>query len=124
MKEQKLYSGDLEYVFPAMDKRNKTPHISRDTISNAVRDLGGKDRFKGKATSHGFRSTFRTICTLNLAELMQLGISEKTIENAVSHTEKNRVIRAYERQTATTEQNKILMQWYGDYLNSIEPLGI
>lgn len=90
-------------------------HIHRDTLSKAIRNLGGKNRYSGIATSHGFRATFRTICSKNKVELLNLDISEETIESRVKR-------HSYEREKVTIEQKAKLMQWYGDYLNSIEPL--
>ena len=115
--EQKQYAPiQSNFVFVSV---NKTGHISRDSISKAIRNLGGKDKYNSRACAHGFRATFKTICSLHLIELAKLGISEKTIENALAHTEPNAVKYAYERQTATIEQNRTLMQWYADYLNSL-----
>ncbi len=115
--EQRQYTPiQSDFVFPAV---TKTGHISRDSISKAIRNLGSKDKYHSRACAHGFRATFKTICSLHFTELARLGISEKTIENALAHTEPNAVKYAYERRTATLEQNRILMQWYADYLNSI-----
>ena len=120
LKEQEKFKVAFsDFVFPAF---NKDGHLHRDTISKAIRNLGEKDKYKGIATSHGFRATFRTICSLNKAELLNLGISEEAIESALAHKEFNQVKFAYEREKATIEQKAKLMQWYGDYLNSIEPL--
>ncbi|MBQ9292691.1 MAG: tyrosine-type recombinase/integrase [Campylobacter sp.] len=117
LQEQRNYSPiKSKFVFPAF---NKLGHLHRDSIGKAIRNMGGNNKWKNKATAHGMRSTFKTTCILHLAELNQLGLSEKTIENALSHKELNAVKYAYERQTATTEQNRTLMQWYADYLNNI-----
>ncbi|PPB60952.1 hypothetical protein CDQ74_09370 [Campylobacter hyointestinalis subsp. hyointestinalis] len=116
-KEQKLYSPiNSKFVFPALTMAG---HINKDSIGKAIRNLGGKNKYLNKASAHGFRATFKTICTLNLATLTKLGISEKTIENALAHKELNNVKYAYERKTATIEQNMALMQRYVDYLNSL-----
>ena len=78
----------------------------------------------GRATPHGFRATFKTICKNNIAQLLPLGISSDTIKACLAHKVTDKVEQAYLRQLATTEQKKILMQWYADFLESIEPLGI
>ena len=120
LNEQKMFKAlGNGFVFPAV---NKDGHLHRDSISKAIRNLGQKGKYKGIATPHGFRATFRTICSQNKAELLALGISEETIESALAHKEFNAVKFAYEREKATTEQKAKLMQWYGDYLNAIEPL--
>lgn len=120
LNEQKMFKTlNNGFVFPAV---NQDGHLHRDSISKAIRNLGQKDKYKGIATPHGFRATFRTICSQNKAELLALGISEETIESALAHKEFNAVKFAYEREKTTTEQKAKLMQWYGDYLNAIEPL--
>lgn len=112
--------GSNPYVFPAVNKQN---HLHRDSISKAIRNLGYKDKYKGIATSHGFRATFRTICTTNMATLINLGITDDTIEAVLAHKERNQIKARYERAKATDEQLKILLQWYCDYLDSLEPFG-
>ena len=124
LEKQKLFSGGFEYVFPSIDKRNGISHITPDAIRKAIVNLGDKNRYKGKVTSHGFRATFDTICELNSAELLNMGLPYQAPEVALSHQEKNAVKNAYVRKRAEIEHLKKLMQWYGDYLNNIEPLGI
>ena len=119
LKEQQLFSESDEFVFPST---NAAGHLHRDSLSKAIRNLGGKGKYKDRATSHGFRATFRTICSTHKAELYGLGITEEAIESALAHVESNEVKRSYERKKATIEQIATLMQWYGDYLNSITPL--
>lgn len=119
LKEQRIFSANSEFVFPA---DTIAGHLHRDSISKAIRNLGGKDKYNGRATSHGFRATFRTICSLHKAELLQMGISEEAIESILAHKEHNPVKFSYEREKATMEQKHKLLEWYGEYLNSIEPL--
>ena len=120
--EQRLFSGELsEFVFPANTIKG---HINRDSIGKAIKNLGTKDKWHNKASSHGFRATFRTICSQHKAELLELGISEEVIESALAHKEPNQVKFSYEREKATLEQKRVLLQWYEDYLNGIEDLGI
>ena len=119
LKEQQLFSESDEFVFPST---NAAGHLHRDSLSKAIRNLGSKGKYKDRATSHGFRATFRTICSTHKAELYRLGITEEAIESALAHVESNEVKRSYERKKATIEQIATLMQWYGDYLNSITPL--
>lgn len=122
LKEQRLFSGDLsEFVFPTKSKKG---HLNIESMGKAIKNLGGKGKWKGKVVSHGFRATFRTICTQNKAEILRLGISEDTIESALAHKEQNMIVFAYEREKATIEQKRTLLQWYEDYLKGIEDLGI
>ena len=119
LKEQQIFSGNSVFVFPA---DTMAGHLHRDSISKAIRNLGGKDKYNGKVTSHGFRATFRTICSLHKAELLQMGISEEAIESVLAHKEYNPVKFSYEREKATIEQKRTLLEWYANYLNNIEPL--
>lgn len=105
------------FVFPAF---NKQKHINKDSINKAIINLNNKN-YKGKVTAHGFRAIFRTICSKNKAKLLQIGISDETIETALAHKETDAVKYAYERGKTTIEQLQRLMQWYGDYLNNLEP---
>lgn len=119
LKEQRIFSANSEFVFPA---DTIAGHLHRDSISKAIRNLGGKDKYNGRATSHGFRATFRTVCSLHKAELLQMDISEEAIESILAHKEYNPVKFSYEREKATMEQKHKLLEWYGEFLNSIEPL--
>ena len=114
---QKADFGILEspFVFPTISKDG---HIHRDTLSKALRRLN-KGKWNGKVTTHGFRATFRTICTLHKAQLLQIGISDEVIETCLAHKESNSIKYAYEREKSTLKQQEVLMQWYGDYLNNL-----
>lgn len=117
LKHQKKEFGFInnKFVFPTF---SKTGHINRDTLSKALRTFNN-GKWEQKVTTHGFRATFRTICSLNKAELIQKGISDEVIEACLAHKTDNQVKFAYEREKATFEQKRILMQWYGDYLNNL-----
>lgn len=129
LKAQWLLTCDKEFVFASNESRSG--HLQRDTLSKVIRtSLGGKlennkkGKWAGLVAPHGFRSTFKTFCENNLAELIVLGVSSNTIEDCLSHKPKGKVEQAYHRKLATIEQKRILMQWYADFLESIEPLGI
>lgn len=122
LKEQSLFSNGVnEFIFPSGGRKR---HITIEGMEKAIRNLGYNDKYKGKVTPHGFRATFRTICSQHKAELLELGISEEVIESALAHKEPNQVKFSYEREKATLEQKRVLLQWYEDYLNSVENLGI
>lgn len=122
LRQQKEVSGRFEFVFPSF--KAKDGHLNRDALSKAIRNLGARDKYSGIASSHGFRATFRTICTLNRAKLLKLELTEDVIEECLAHKEHNKVKLSYEREKATMADKLKLMQWYGDYLNSVENLGI
>lgn len=114
---QKADFGILEspFVFPTISKDG---HIHRDTLSKALRRLN-KGKWNSKVTTHGFRATFRTICTLHKAQLLQMGISDEVIETCLAHKESSSIKYAYEREKSTLKQQEVLVQWYGDYLNNL-----
>ena len=117
LKHQKEKTARFQsvFVFPAF---NSLKHLSRDRLNTALHKLEN-GKYKGRVTAHGFRATFRTICTLHKAELLQKGISDEVIESALAHKTDNEIKYAYEREKASLEQLRILMQWYGDYLNNL-----
>lgn len=122
LEEQFRYSQNSIYVFPSIQA--ETGHIASGTINKAIKNMGHKNKYKGLATAHGFRSTFRTICTLNKADLLKYGVTEEAIEASLAHKEKNQIKEHYQRKMAKDDVRAKLMQWYGDHLNSIENLGI
>lgn len=117
LQRQKQDTARLQsvFVFPAF---NQLKHLSRDRLNTALQTIAN-GKYKGRVTAHGFRATFRTICSLHKAQLLQKGISDEVIESALAHKTDNEIKFAYEREKATLEQLRILMQWYGDYLNSL-----
>lgn len=117
LKHQKEKTARFQspFVFPAF---NSLKHLSRDRINLALQKLANS-KYKGKITAHGFRATFRTICTLHKADLLQKGISDEVIESALAHKTDDEIKFAYEREKSTLTQLRILMQWYGDYLNNL-----
>lgn len=68
LKEQYLYSKNSEFIFPSI---NKHGHLHRDSLSKALRTLEN-GKYNYKVTAHGFRATFKTICTLNLTTLCEI----------------------------------------------------
>lgn len=118
LKEQYLFSKNSIFVFPSY-RDTKSGHLNRDSIGKAIRASLSKGKYIGLATSHGFRATFKTICSIHEAELLKMGIGEKVIEECLAHKESNDIIYSYERAKATLEQKRKLMQWYGDFLNEI-----
>ncbi|EAL0797155.1 site-specific integrase, partial [Campylobacter jejuni] len=69
-------------------------------------------------TIHGYRSTFRSVYTNKSNELIQQGISKDIAEMILHHINGNEIERAYNRAKAIDLRVK-LMQWYGNYLNSL-----
>ncbi len=116
LKDQHLFSKNSSFVFPAQTFKG---HLHRDSISKAIRKSIARGKYAGIATSHGFRATFKTICSIHEAELLKMGIGEKIVEECLAHKESDTIIYSYERAKSTFEQKLKLMQWYGDFLQKI-----
>lgn len=97
--------GDEEYVFPPQ-ARQKTPHLHRDSLSKALRDMG----FQGQHTTHGFRASLRTLGR------ERLGIDVDVLEAQLAHAPKDEVEAAYAR-VKFKEQRRRVMQTWADYLD-------
>lgn len=95
------------YVFPS-PARQGTPHLHRDAMSKALRDMG----FQGKHATHGFRGTLRTMAR------ERLGVDLDVLEAQLAHAKKGDVQKAYDR-TKFDDQRKTVMQEWADYLDSI-----
>lgn len=130
---QKLYTGNSEYVFPVTDSQTialstgelqKRFNSRRDNLNKAMKNMGSRDKWSGKLTAHGFRKTFKTICCIHLTEIAKFGATNETVEDCMAHKQSNKIEYAYQMQRATIEQKRALLQWYGDYLYSLEPFEI
>lgn len=101
-----------EYVFHSA-QNNPKKYLSRATVSNYLKQVLGYD---GEMTLHGFRSTFSTTMNRKKGEH---GYSEDIIEACLSHSERNRVKKAYDREYLDKhiDEKRQLIQWYADYLD-------
>ena len=97
-----------EYVFPPQARQN-TPHLSRDALSKALRDMG----FQGKHTTHGFRASLRTLGR------ERLGIDVDVLEAQLAHAPKDEVEAAYAR-VKFKDQRRVVMQAWADYLDNLK----
>ena len=59
--------------------------------------------------SHGFRSSFSTIC---YEKQKEHGFSEAVIEAQLAHTIGNKIVQAYMRSDFLEERRKLLEWWY------------
>ena len=94
-------------VFPSVLDENKP--MSDNAMSKALRDMG----YRGKATPHGFRSSFSS------AAYEKSGFPSEVIEKCLAHEEKNKIKGAYNR-AEYIEQRRQLMQWWGNKLQALE----
>ncbi|WP_279041402.1 tyrosine-type recombinase/integrase [Campylobacter helveticus] len=109
LKIQKILNGSKEYIFA-----NHHSVISENFAQAFFK------KYHLEHTLHGFRSTFKSICIEKSDMLIQLGISDRIVEMILHHIRGDMVERAYNRAKAI-ELRKMLMQWYGEYLNSLYP---
>ncbi len=93
-------------VFPGI--RQGAKQLSENTLLYGMYRLG----YHGKATVHGFRSTFSTIAN-------ESGFDSDVIEKALAHQERNKVRAAYHR-SEYVEHRRELMQWWADLLDQLE----
>src|SRR6185312_12353182 len=86
LKEMRETTFSREWVFPSQ-ARQKTPHLHRDALSKALRDMG----FKGQHATHGFRGMLRTVAR------ERLHIPADVLEAQLAHAKKGEVQKAYDR---------------------------
>lgn len=84
----------------------KTP-MSDMALTVLVRRIG----YAGRVTGHGFRHTMSTI-------LHEQGFNSAWIELQLAHVDKN-TIRGTYNHAQYLEQRREMMQWYGDYIDSL-----
>ena len=101
-------SCDGNYVFPGV--RSRLSPMSENTINAALRRLGYST---SEMTGHGFRSIASTL-------LNELGWRHDAIERQLAHIERNKVRGAYTHHAKYLDERIKLMQWWSDYLDSLE----
>ncbi len=104
--ELRKTNGNRQYVF--VKQTNPRDHMSRDTLSKAVRALG----FQGQHTAHGFRALART------AIREKLNYDSEIIERQLAHAPNTSLGRAYDR-TQFIDQRTVMMQDWANYLDAI-----
>jgi integrase len=95
------------YVFPS-PAQQRTPHLHRDALSKALREMG----FQGKHATHGFRGTLRTMAR------ERLGVDIDVLEAQLAHAKKGDVQKAYDRTTFDEQRRKVMQAW-ADYLDQL-----
>lgn len=111
----RLITGQYDLVFPSERHRNQP--MSDNTMRRAIFRLGydGNTPGKSKAVPHGFRATASSI-------LNEEGFNPDAIERQLSHMERNGVRAAYTHHARYLEERAGMMQWWGDYLDSLARL--
>ncbi len=95
------------YVFPS--QRNSNKPMSKNVMSNRLRDLGYS---ADVMTAHGFRSTASTI-------LHEQGWNHDVIEAQLAHLTGTATSRAYNRSIYLSERKKMMQEW-ADYLDFLK----
>lgn len=108
IESMRAYTAGREYVFPPL-ARQQTPHLHRDSLSNALREAG----LAGKQTPHGLRATMRTVAR------ERLGVSADVLEAQLAHVKRGEVQAAYDR-TGFIEERHRAMQAWADYLDNTQ----
>lgn len=96
-----------EFVFPPQGRQN-SPHLSRDSLSKALREMG----FQGQHTTHGFRATLRTLGR------ERLGIEVDVLETQLAHAPRDEIQAAYAR-VRFREKRRVVMQEWANYLDGL-----
>jgi integrase len=110
LKELKTLSGHSLYLFPG--DHNTMQCMSDVTINRALQRMGYDT--KTEVTTHGFRTTASS--SLNESGLW----NADAIERQLAHEEANKVRAAYIHKAEFLDERRKMMQWWGDYLHSVE----
>ncbi len=98
--DQKPFSEDSQYVFPASKRGTKQPHRNLETANNTIKRIG----YKGVLTAHGMRGTASTA-------LSKLGYHQELIDTALSHLIGSTVRRSYIHHKLEEDRKKMLSHW-------------
>lgn len=96
-----------DWVFPALSER-KNPHLSRDTLSKALRTSG----LQGLHVPHGFRASLRTMAR----DVLDADID--ALEAQLAHSVGDATQKAYNRAKLLRKRAGIMQQW-ADYLEQL-----
>jgi integrase len=99
--------GRSELLFPNVRDRRRP--ISENTMTYALYRMG----YESRATPHGFRATASSI-------LNERGFNRDAIERQLAHLERNNVRAAYTHHAEYLGDRRKMMQWWADYLDSLE----
>ncbi|WP_404362541.1 tyrosine-type recombinase/integrase [Marinobacter sp.] len=105
LRELKEMTGLGRYVFPGFGPKN--PTMSENTIKKVIAQIG----YEGRIVSHGFRHTASTL-------LREHGWPRDYVEVQLAHVESG-VAGVYNK-AQYLEKRREMMQWYADYLDSLE----
>jgi integrase len=107
-------SDGSDYVLPS--PRNRHKPISIGTFKPIITRLGYTT---GDVTPHGFRASLSTLANKAEDDNHRRLFESGTVEHALSHVEKDKIKRAYDRDDAFNQRIR-LMQWWADLLDNKE----
>jgi integrase len=94
--EARASSSNTELIFAG----TKGQQLSDMTLLKRLRDMG----LDGKATVHGFRSSFKDWCA-------DIGVRDEVSEAALAHADRNAVRAAYRRTNYLDERREVMGRW-------------
>ncbi|MBK5142873.1 tyrosine-type recombinase/integrase [Budviciaceae bacterium BWR-B9] len=106
LSQLKEITGRYRLVFTG--RNDCTKPMSEAAINQVIKRIG----YNGKATGHGFRHTMSTI-------LHEQGYNTAWIETQLAHADKNSIRGTYNHAQYLDGRGEML-QWYADYLDSLE----
>lgn len=108
LRDMLAYTQGKEFVFPPL-ARQRTPHLTRDALSLALRKMG----FQGRHATHGFRGMLRTVAR------ERLRIDPDILEAQLAHAKKGDVQKAYDRTTFNDDRRNAMQAW-ADYIDQLK----
>lgn len=106
LQELQAITGSYRLVFPGRNDVNKP--MSEASVNMVLKRIG----YDGKATGHGFRHSLSTI-------LHEKGFNTAWIELQLAHADKNSIRGTYNH-AQYLDDRRGMMQWYADYIDSLE----
>ncbi|MCQ8234186.1 tyrosine-type recombinase/integrase [Pectobacterium carotovorum] len=102
-------TGNFPLLFPGRNDPSKT--MSEASINQVFKRIG----YTGRVTGHGFRHTMSTV-------LHEQGYNTAWIETQLAHVDKN-AIRGTYNHAQYLDGRREMLQWYADYMVSLEKGG-
>ncbi|EHL2800259.1 tyrosine-type recombinase/integrase [Salmonella enterica] len=99
-------TGNFNLMFPGRNDPSKT--MSEASINQVFKRIG----YTGRVTGHGFRHTMSTV-------LHEQGYNTAWIETQLAHLDKN-AIRGTYNHAQYLDGRREMLQWYADYMDSLE----
>ncbi|MFJ5476557.1 tyrosine-type recombinase/integrase [Pectobacterium carotovorum] len=102
----RVMTGNFLLLFPGRNDPGKT--MSEASINQVFKRIG----YTGRVTGHGFRHTMSTV-------LHEQGYNTAWIETQLAHVDKN-AIRGTYNHAQYLDGRREMLQWYADYMDSLE----